>query len=107
MEEDLLKLQLEVSIEQSIKKFTNVFGIIKKLVRLKATDKSILEEVSEKFKELLQFYKNNDFKLNNFHVYEVRVLVQNRNYLAKIGDRLFIRVSSETRPFVIDYYFYF
>lgn len=102
MEEDLLKLELEVFTKEikdsktEEKKRLNVvknyFGVIKKLVKLKAEDSRNMPQIRTKLEEFLKLYQNSKNKLRNVHLYEFSILIRQRKYTTKIGAELPIQV---------------
>jgi hypothetical protein len=96
MEEDLLKIDLEISIEskgENIKKheLKSYFGIIKRLNKLRAEDSRNMPQMKSKLQDFLKMYQNNKDKLKKVLLYEFNVLIRARKYSTSIGTELQIQ----------------
>ena len=97
IEEDLLKIELEVCAGESkeekkkIYEMKNYFGIIKRLNKLKAEDSRNMPQMKTKLEDFLKIYQNKKDKLKNVLLYEFNILIRARKYNAKIGTELQIQ----------------
>ncbi len=86
MEDDLLSIDLEmIDPVKKIKFPWKLFGIIRKLTKLKPDDGRMLAQMSIKLKDVLNLYQNDKNKLKNVQLYEICIFVRSRKYATETG----------------------